>query len=345
MAPLVETFPSARAGACAARMSTVLLLLVIFLCTCSTPGRAVAAQTPVPSCRFGAYLGDLYDVKPADNRFSARLRVWSLCRDSRLDPIPNLSTPNGSLITRSEQEKRSANGWFWDRILIDGEFRQDWDLHDYPFDKHSVTVMFTAPVDETRFHFEPDAQNSDYSQQIRASDWKITGMRVVTADAPFKTTFGDPSLSPGEGSTYSRVQVVISLVRADHTIFWQLAGPVFIIFLVTLLTFLLSGTDVGTFQGRITALGASLFAVVVNMEKADAQLPPASGLTLIDQLHLLTLGYVLLAIGITVICWRKAVNQHEEKTIARLNRSGILAGVAGYMGGSAVLIGLGILHG
>jgi hypothetical protein len=256
-----------------------------------------------------------------------------------------MSTPNGSEPTRSEQEKRSANGWFWDRILIDGKFRQDWDLHDFPFDRHTVSVMFTAPVDETRFRFEADTLNSDYSHQIRASGWKITDMHVVTANEPFTTTFGDPSLSPGNGSTYSRVKVLISLVRADHTIFWQLAGPVFIIFLVTLLTFLLSGTDASTFQGRITALGASLFAVVVNMEKTDAQLPPASGLTLLDQLHLLTLGHVLLAIGITVICWRKAVNQHEEQAIARLNRTGILTGMAGYVGGSTTLVSFGILHG
>ena len=62
-------------------------------------------------------------------------------------------------------------------------------------------------------------------------------------------------------------------------------------------------------------------------EKVDVPIPGTSGLSMIDGLHLITLLYVLLAIAITVACWRMAVHGHEAVRIKRLNQLGILAGL------------------
>ena len=311
------------------------------------PRAVAAAATPAAasSCRVGSYLTDLYNVDPAQGTFYARFWLWSLCPRKSLDPLPLAAFTNGDNPSITESQQTIERGLYRHLVLVQGQFRQPLDMRDYPFDAHTLRVIITAAPVTRYFRFVPDTADSGFSHGILLPGWRITGFQVTTTSVHFTSNFGIITLPPGTGSTHSRLVLRIGLADSNGIVFAQLTGPLFIVFLITLLTFLLTGTDAASFSGRIAALGAALFTVVLNMEKVDGAIPDTSGLTMVDDLHLITLLYVLLAMAITVACWRMAIHGHEAAKIKRLNQLGILAGLVGYVTAATVIITLAVTAG
>ncbi|MFC5719726.1 hypothetical protein ACFP1Z_05970 [Streptomyces gamaensis] len=306
---------------------------LVLLLSSGAPARAA-----VPSCRVGAYVAAIYDVDPGHNAFSARLDVWSLCPRADLDPIPNMLFSNGYEPAKSNPVTTTSKGVYRHLTVVDGKFRQGWNLKDFPFDRHDIDIVFTSSRDDSQFRFEADDRNSAYDSGTSVPGWKVTGMRLAVLDHRFVTNFGDPTLPPGSGIGYSRLNVRISLERdVAFTLFWQLISPIVMVFVITSLTFLLSDPNANFFQSRLGVLGASVFTVLLSMNKVDASLPPDSGLNLIDELHLLVLGYVLLGVCIAVAGWLMVVRGYAEATIRRLSRAGFVSGMVGCAGGGVLL--------
>ncbi|MGW1072950.1 hypothetical protein [Streptomyces sp. NPDC002537] len=294
----------------------------------SLGAQARADQPAVPSCKLGVYLPALYDIDPSHNSFSARLNVWSLCPRADLDPIPNMLFSNGYQPKQGNSVRTSSGGVFRHLTVIEGRFRQGWDLHDYPFDRNTLEVLFTSSRDASKFVFEPDARNSAYDHHVHVPGWRVTGMHLEALEHKFVTNFGDPELPPGSGISYSRLKVLVSVQRSGaYMLFWQLVSPVLIVFLVTSLTFTLSDVSASFFQSRIGVLGASLFTILLSMNKVDSSLPPDSGITLIDQLHLLALGYVLIAVAAAMLSWHLVIKGHSETAVRRLSRAAFMVGM------------------
>jgi hypothetical protein len=97
------------------------------------------------------------------------------------------------------------------------------------------------------------------------------------------------------------VRLQVSLARANPITFLKTIGPLYIIFLVTVLTFFVTAIDDNTFRGGLATLGATLFAVIVNMQRADGVVS-TGGVTL----HILTPLWILFAMAATFIAWRWA---------------------------------------
>jgi hypothetical protein len=294
-----------------------------------SPARSAAAVEPA-TCEFGAYLSDLYDTDATANTFTARIWTWTRCPNADIDPLPRVSFPNGVNPTTGEPNPEVKGGTHWNRMRLEGTFRYHWDVRNFPFDRQTLPVLITAPYDLSEFRFVPDTANSSFNEAINVPGWRIVGFRVDTIEQRYSTNFGDPTLPAGAGSASSRARLRIDLVRSDPIVFLEMTGPLYIVFFVTVLTFLLTTAAADTFASRIGALGAVLFAVILNMQTTGAEVRSTTGLTLIAQLHILTLGFVLFAMIITTICWRWTVADMDPGRVLRLNTRGILIGTISY---------------
>lgn len=187
----------------------------------AAPVATAATTADVPSCKLGAYLSDLYDLNPAQESFSARVWLWTLCPDQELDPLPRVSYSNAASKTVGEPAVNFRNGQSWDLLGIQGTFRHNWDVHNFPFDKHVLTVVVTAPDDIDRFRFAPDDAGSSFNREIVTPGWRITGFRLVPVEQHYTTGFSDPGAPTATSSTYSRMVVQIDLHRSDPIAFWN----------------------------------------------------------------------------------------------------------------------------
>ncbi|MFE6692310.1 hypothetical protein ACFVFQ_38510 [Streptomyces sp. NPDC057743] len=299
-----------------------------------------AVMQLAPRCRVGAYLTDLYDVHPESNEFSARVWIWSLCPTKEADPLPTVTFPNGYNPSKTDADQRKVDNEWYDLMGFDGRFRHTFDRSNFPFDRHDLNIVVASGKNVASFRMAPDpeAHQTTYSNKISLPRWKIEGFSLSTRTTNYNTDFGERSDPTGLSADFSDAVLVTRVASSAPSVFWELTGPIFIIFLITMLTFVMSGTDKAAFTGRVTALGASLFAVLVNLSKLSSLIPSTSGFSMLGKLHLLTLLFVLFALAITVVSWRWADKDKEDARIRKLNRFGILVGMVFYLGGTTWLV-------
>ena len=290
------------------------------------------------TCELGSYLTDVYNLDPAGGTFSARFWLWSLCPRKDIDPLPLAAFTNGENPQVSESQQGYTKGYYRHLILVQGQFRQPFDMRDYPFNRQTLQIVITAAPVVSEFRFTPDSADSSFNPQAGVPGWRVTGFRVVATVARFHTNFGILTQPPGTVSTRSRIVLEISTVNSQPTIFGQFVGPLLVIFLVTLLTFFMRESTETAFMGRIVVESTALFATILNMERVAGFIPDTSRLTMLDLLHLITLAYVLFAMGITVLGYRMFVSEREADAIARVNRIGLITGVIGYAAAVTVVV-------
>ncbi|MEU7134310.1 hypothetical protein [Streptomyces sp. NPDC046261] len=308
---------------------------------------AATGKGNVPTCELGAYLSDLYDLDPAKHTFSARLQLWSVCPRRELDPLPTASFSNANDPEKGEPALTSEGGRFRNVTRLQGTFRQGWDVRSFPFDRHRIQIVVTSVRDVRAFRFTPDNENSAVNGDIAPAGWRLTGFHLATAEHRYPTNFGNPTLPRGAASTHSRVLVQIDLARSDPLVFWKLTGPLYLMLIVATATFLLPSHSeelsmaerLDTLQSRLALLGGGLFVVMLNMQQVNQIVSSSVGLTLIDGLHLLTLVYVLLAVVVTVFCWRWMVDGGDPETAERWHHRGALMGLVGYVLIAGTMVG------
>ncbi|MFD1662828.1 hypothetical protein ACFSL4_32840 [Streptomyces caeni] len=85
-------------------------------------------------------------------------------------------------------------------------------------------------------------------------------------------------------------------------------------------------------------LGAALFTVVVNLRAVKRSLGPGVGMTLVDQIHLYTLVYVLVGVATTTYGWRVSIHPQGELRARRFNRRVALVASLAYAAALAAAI-------
>lgn len=160
----------------------------------AAPAAYAAAPTRagVARCELGAYFSDLFDIDPVRSRFSARLWLWTICPDRSSDPLPHVSLSNADGPVTSEPHVLDRGGRTLDQVLVQSSFRQEWDVRDFPFDRHRIEVLVTAPDDTARFRFALD----------EGATGRLGGHQHHRADPDRLAPPGHPRLPPPRGGRH-----------------------------------------------------------------------------------------------------------------------------------------------
>jgi hypothetical protein len=131
---------------------------------------------------------------------------------------------------------------------------------------------------------------------------------------------------PDGESEFSRVQAEIELVHKGTGLFWKLFTGVYVAFVIAILGFRLSH-DVQ--DSRFGLAVGALFAAVGNKYIVDALLPDTTVFTLVDRIHAVTFGAILLTILLSVI----TIHYHRTGRIrlaTRIDNISLLLLTVGY---------------
>ena len=198
-----------------------------------------------------------------------------------------------------------GDGGYYQYRRIQGTFRHDWDMRHYPFDRQRLVI----PIDETDLGssvvvFEPDLESSFLSDAIRAKhdEWQISDLSVAASVSGEASTYGVPDAEP-EG--YARLEAAVVLERTQILTFLKLTGGVFAAALIALLALFLDPRDRGFFGSRLGVLAGGLFGVLISMRAADASIGNSSRLTLVGEVHLVTLGLIMAIASLTLLEHRR----------------------------------------
>lgn len=297
-------------------LSALYLILLLPLCTFFLYNPPPAQAAGPQSCRVGAYLTDLYDLNTGNKSFSADLWLWSNCANKVFQPLQSVEYMNANTISTSLYSLTREGKLYWSSIKVSGTFRYNWDVQNYPFDRHTLEVVLEeGEADSSTLNYTPDTANSSYNQNIALEGWHITDFKIVGSQDAYMTDFGDPTMRAGSGSKYTQIRVQITIARSDYTNVFQLMAPVYFSFAITLISFFLMDTSLS-----LGLLAGVLFVVVINLRDVTNALGSDSGMTAVDFVHVVTLLYIFTAVIISIMSQQMTAHGYSTKAIVRLNR-------------------------
>ena len=314
--------------------------LVVLLVALASIGGAPAQAAPTPvRCRVGAYVIALYDFDYAANTFRADFWLWSVCPTADLKPLDTLEFINASSVTTRLQTFEPSAGAYWATRKITGTFREDWDLRHFPFDRHTLTIALEAgDHNASQLRFAPDVAEANYDRGMTLPGWRIVDFRLDERLTDYQTTFGDPALPEGRGSQYSRLDLAIEIVRTQLSTFFQLTAVVYAAFVLTLIAYFFHLEGTAALGIQIGLLAGTLFATAINLASASAALGRQNGLTLIDEIHLAVVLYILIAAVIAVGSRFLLDRGWTQRGVARLNHWAFVVAALSFLALNAALI-------
>lgn len=287
-------------GARAICVATLGLLVWIAALPEPARGQGAAAQT----CRIGVNVEDLYDIDVARDTFGAVLWLWSLCPSPELDPLATIAFPTAASIQLGEIASVDTGGsGFYRYRRVQGAFRHDWNMARYPFDDHRLVI----PIDETRYGvsvvvFEADAENSFLTPGVleTSAEWDAAEFAIESSISEEARSYGLPDL---DAARYARVEASFALHHAGFLTFVKLSAGVFAAAFIALLSFFYDPRDDQGFRARLALLVGTLFAALVNMRMADAVIGDFGRLTLVTEIHLVSLALIVVLAALSLRDW------------------------------------------
>jgi hypothetical protein len=293
--------------------------IVATLCALINAPATLAQSDAAPTtCRVGLYLRDLHSFNPTADTFGADFWLWSLCPTADHQPLQTMEFINSDDVAVLLDV---GDYPLWTQRNVNGTFRYDWDERNFPFDRHTLSIEMEEGVEDVRqFVYEPDTANSGVDPELQLpGGWRMTGSTLAGSTKTYDTTFGDPDLPPGGSSQYSRLTLSIDLERTDLGGFLKLTAVVYAAFFFSLISYLMHLETTTGIGPRVSLLAIALFATAVNLVNASNALGTASGLTLVDKIHVMVLVYLLVAAIVSVASRLLLDRGMEAAAIAALN--------------------------
>jgi hypothetical protein len=265
----------------------------------NTPPTLAQSDAAPATCQVGLYLRDLHSFDPTTDTFGADFWLWSVCPTADHQPLRTMEFINSDDVAVLLDV---GDYPLWTQRNVDGTFRYDWDERNFPFDRHTLTIDLEEGVEDVhRFVYEPDTANSGVDPELQLpGGWRMTSTTLLGSTKTYDTTFGDPDLPAGGSSEYSRLTLSIDLQRTDLGGFLKLTAVVYAAFFFSLISYLMHLETTTGIGARVSLLAIALFSTAVNLVNASNALGTASGLTLVDKIHVMVLAYLLVAAIVTV---------------------------------------------
>jgi hypothetical protein len=140
--------------------------------------------------------------------------------------------------------------------------------------------------------FEPDVRESFLTPDIRArlEEWNVSDLALTSSISEEVSTYGMPG---AHGSRYARLEATVTLERTQILTFLKLTSGVFAGVFIAFLSFFYDPNDRGAFGGKLGLLVGVLFAVLVNLRAVDTTIGDSGHLTLVTEIHLVTLALIV----------------------------------------------------
>ena len=292
MRPTLRHPPNRRALDASIALALLVLLLPMLAVR---PAHGQEATAPAV-CRIGVNIEDLYDLDMAKDTFGAILWIWTLCPSAELHPLEAITFPTAStgLNLSTIETETGSSGEHYAARRVQGTFRFNWDMDHYPFDRQQVVI----PIDEARYGadrllFEPDVRESFLTPDIRdrLDEWDVSELSLAASVSEEPSTYGMPG---AERSRYARLDISFTLERTQFLTFLKLTSGVYAAVFIAFLSFFYDPNDRGAFGGKLGLLVGVLFSVLVNLRAADTSIGDTGRLTLVTEIHLITLAFVVI---------------------------------------------------
>ena len=250
------------------------------------------------TCKLGIYVNSIYDFKLDDKSYMVDFWMWQNYKNDSLNfentqDITNSKTADFSHYTH---EKKVAINWASQKCKA--QMMHQWDVSNFPFDKQKLTIEIEdTEKDTSQLIYIADTLNSKIDPSFTTSEWNVENFTIKTEAKTYATTYGNPQLSGN--STYPKITAQICIKR-NHSwlLLFKLLTGAYVAFLISSLVFFISSENQ---DSRFGLCVGGLFAAIGNKYITESVVPSSNTITLMDYVHNLTFGFILLIVVISII--------------------------------------------
>lgn len=296
-------------------------LLALF--TSLSFGSSAQSQAP-DTVKIGSYIISLHDFNFHEKQYVARFWVWMTYSDPNFDFVHRVEVPNAKdMVVQDVMTDTLENGKIWVLLKLKCTMKQNWRVHNFPFDKQHLEVgIENSEFDTRKLVFQLDSIGSHFDPKFAVDGWNIQNFKSLIQNSHYETNFGDPSLKKN-ASDYGSYVISLDLSRSALGLFLKLFIGMYISFAIAFISFNIDQSDSGP---RFELPVGGLFGSVGNKYIIDTVLPESSTFTLVDSLHALTFVCIFLILAISVYSLRifDLGLQERARKIDRIGRNSIL---------------------
>ena len=296
----------------------LLAVLTVWLAPLCVP--AVAhADTGSDKVTVGAFIYDIQDIDLAADSFTADLYIWFRWKGPRVDPSDSIEpmNSNGTQNTSTSQTGGVTgkqlypapidmpDGSKYQAFRYQGVFSKKMSLERYPFDVQNLVIVFEDQNEDTRsLVYVPDSTPVEISPAVTMPGYQIGTPTLTVVAHEYPTNFGD--ISAPKDLKYSRILIEIPVDRDPLPYMVKIILPILIVVLITSLIYILPAR----MEDARAGIGITAMLTIVALQwTTDSNLPSVEYLMMLDVIYIVSLLYVLVAMGYTVVASRR--NRHE----------------------------------
>ena len=272
-------------------------LLGLFCCPIVSFAQQSVQGTEAP-IRIGAFIASTFSVDPSKGSYTMLFYIWATGPLDDPDPLSLIQFPRAvtSTLLSENHEVRGNSRWVLKAYRC--EMLNEWDLHSYPFDEHTLSLVFRlSPPAGKKLAIDLDTADSGIAQKRIEGGWKITDFQLFKYQLSYQSNFGDPA--DGQRPT-DWIVASFKMTRLPWVLFFRLMSGAYVSVLIALLGCLLKTRHPPVFSGRISMQVACLLAAVVNQREIGSAIGARSFYSLPDTLHVLCYLGILVAFLITL---------------------------------------------
>lgn len=278
----------------------------------------------------GAFINDIQQVDLAAGSFTMDLYLWMRWRGDRNDPTDSVEVMNSNTFenTTTSQTGGVAGKPLYPapRIMPDGSkymafryqgvFSRKMNLERFPFDVQNLVAIFEDQDQDTRqLVYVPDKDPITISETVNIPGYKIGKPSLTVRAHRYPTNFGDLSASPEQ--QYSRIVIAVPVTRDVLPYMVKIMLPILIVILITALIYVMPAR----FEDSRTGIGVTAMLTMVALQwTTDEGLPSVEYLTLLDLIYILSMLYILAAMGYTVIASRRTKKETADAILTSFDR-------------------------
>ena len=262
------------------------------------------------SCKVGIYINCIYDLKLDEKSFMADFWMWMNYKNDSLNFQNNQDITNSKSYEFTHFTKEKKNDINWAAQKCKAQIMHQWDVANFPFDRQKLRIEIEdAENDTSLMIYVADTLNSKLDPCFVTTEWDIESFTIKDQIRTYATTYGNPLLSGL--SSYPQVVAEISIKR-NHSwlLLMKLLTGAYVAFLISSLVFFVSSKNQ---DSRFGLCVGGLFAAIGNKYITESVVPATNANTLMDNVHNLTFGFILLIVIISIITLRLYQSENKRK--------------------------------
>lgn len=320
-----------------ARRSVAVLLGVLFAIPL-IPSAAARADTGPDKVTVGVFVNDIQDIDLAADSFTADFYLWFRWKGD-VDPTDSIEPMNSNAMQNTTTSETGGvagkalypapldmpDGTKYMAFRYQGVFSRKMSLENYPFDQQNLVILFEDQNEDIRdLEFVPDTTPAAISPLVTMPGYEIGQPTLTVKPHRYPTNFGD--LAAPQEAKYSRIAITVPVSRDPLPYLVKIILPILIVILITSLIYMIPAR----LEDSRTGIGVTAMLTIVALQwTTDSNLPSVEYLTLLDLIYIVSLVYVLIAMGYTVLASRRHAHEAAEALSTSLDRRvGVISLVA-----------------